>query len=116
MAGKLNPKKAKAAPQQQAAYKNDSEPKLEWMVINEAAFDTQNVKGPHNAWKKAQELAKEKQYEFEDAFVAEAKKRGTVPDGKTLSFGYRFGNIAVAIVDDDGKPRGAKKERKTFSL
>lgn len=31
-----------------------------------------------------------------------------IPDGKRLVFGYNFGKLSVALVDDDAKPSTAK--------
>lgn len=91
------------------------EEKLEWMILDDDQLKTA-VGKEYLEYKSAQELATAKRVAFEDVFVGEAKKRGSVAEGKTLKFGYRFGNIVVAIVDDDGRKRGVTREVKKFKL
>lgn len=77
---------------------------LSWMDV-----DTTTVKGEaakaYDAYKAAQKAASEKRTAFEAAFVAEARKKKSVPDGKTLRFSYNFGKLAVAV-DDDTPAKG----------
>lgn len=104
--GKTNAKPALAA-------STSTEAKLEWMDIDLGALK----KVPsYGAYKKAQELAKDKRIEFENDFVSQARKAGALEDGMTLRFGYNFGKVSTAKVPDDGRERGVAKERKTFTF
>jgi hypothetical protein len=91
-------------------------PKVEvsaaWLNVDETTAKAAGA--AYNEWQKAQELADTKKFAFEEAFVTEARKRGSLPEGKTLKFSYRFG-IGVQMVDDDGRPRG-KRGNNSFQM
>jgi hypothetical protein len=114
-------KKAQMAAGKSTATSNDDA--SAWMNVDDGIAKLAG--GAHGAWKKALELAEQKRIEFEEAFVAEAKKRGTVDEGRTLRFIYRFGgrsfafhhnveSLAVQNVKDEGRPRGSS--RSSFSM
>ena len=42
-------------------------------------------------------MAADKRREFEEAFIAQARKKNVIDDGQTLRFGYRFGKLEVAV-------------------
>ena len=39
----------------------------------------------------------------------------TLPEGKRMIFGYNFGKLSVAIVDDDRKPAKATPAKQSLS-
>lgn len=43
-----------------------------------------------------------------DAFEQAMRELAPAPQGKRLVFGYNFGKLSVALVDDDTKPATAK--------
>lgn len=43
-----------------------------------------------------------------DAFEQAMRDQAAAPQGKRLVFGYNFGKLSVALVDDDAKPVAAK--------
>ena len=85
------------------------ETKLNWINVNVDALGT-NLKRKYSALKEAQQKAKAAREDFELSFIAESKKAGKVEEGEALKFGYNFGRLAVAIVDESEVK--AKKEPK----
>lgn len=53
----------------------------------------------YGKYKEAYRIAKSLKEQFEEGMQSYA------PDGKRLVFGYNFGKLSVAIVDDDRKPK-----------
>jgi hypothetical protein len=45
----------------------------------------------------------------------EVMMQAGVPEGKKLVFGYRFGKLSAAIVDDDRKPAKASPAKQSLS-
>lgn len=54
---------------------------------------------------------KEARQAFEDGM----NKSAELPEGKRLVFGYNFGKLSVAIVDDDRKPTKAQAPKQTLA-
>lgn len=75
----------------------------EWTTIN---VDTlgDSIRSDWDSYKVAYRMAKEAREAFEEAMAKVAK----LPQGKRMIFGYNFGKLSVAIVDDDRKPGKAK--------
>lgn len=84
--------------------KKKEEKTLAWQDV---APDALKGNKAYDIYKTAQKDAAEKRDAFETAFIEAAKKKGKVPDGKTLRFSYRFGKLAVAL-DDADAPKSAK--------
>lgn len=59
----------------------------------------------YNAYKARQREAAELRENFEAAFAAMVQ----LPAGKRYGFGYRFGKLSVAVLDDDRKAKPAAK-------
>ena len=72
--------------------------------MDEAASVTGDIKIAYDAYKAAQKVAADKRREFEEAFIAKARKKKVIDDGQTLRFSYRFGELAVAV-DIADKPK-----------
>ena len=82
------------------------EKNLNWQEVDEAASVTGDIKIAYDAYKAAQKVAVDKRREFEEVFIAEARKKKVIDDAQTLRFGYRFGKLAVAV-DAADKPKTA---------
>lgn len=61
----------------------------------------------YNEYKDAQRKAASLRAEFEQAVVNGLP----IPQGKRMVFGYRFGKLSAAIVDDDRKPSKTKQAK-----
>lgn len=68
---------------------------VKWMTVEA----TDMPKHLQAAWTRYRETADTERRKFEDAFTADARKSGAIPDGKALAFGYKWGKLSVAIVD-----------------
>lgn len=64
----------------------------------------------YNAYKAAYKRMKE----YREAFEASMADKAELPEGKRLVFGYNFGKLSVAVVEDDRKV--AKPKQATQSL
>jgi hypothetical protein len=88
--------------------------KLDWINVNADAMGA-TMKRKYLALKEAQQKARAAREDFELSFIAESKKAGKVEDGESLKFGYNFGRLAVAIVDEsEMKPKKEAKGEKWF--
>lgn len=65
----------------------------------------------YETYKDAQRKAAELRTEFESAMNDAAE----LPEGKKMVFGYRFGKLSAAIVDDDRKPKAASPAKLSLS-
>ena len=83
-----------------------AEKNLSWQEVDEATSVTEDIKTAYDTYKAAQKVAGDKRREFEEAFIAEARKKKIIEDGQTLRFGYRFGKVPVAL-DAADKPKTA---------
>ena len=83
-----------------------AEKNLSWQEVDEATSVTGDIKVAYDAYKAAQKVAGDKRRGFEEAFIAEARKKKVIDDAQTLRFGYRFGKLAVAV-DVADKPKTA---------
>jgi hypothetical protein len=81
-----------------------AEKNLSWQEVDEATSVTGDIKTAYDAYKAAQKVAGDKRREFEEAFIAQARKKKAIDEGQTLRFGYRFGKLAVAV-DVADKPK-----------
>lgn len=59
----------------------------------------------YSLYKSAQRKAAELRSEFEQTVTADLE----LPQGKRMVFGYRFGKLSAALVEDDRKPSKAKQ-------
>lgn len=84
------------------------ETKLNWINVNIDALGA-TLKRKYQALKEAQQKAKAAREEFETAFLVESKKAGKIEAGESLKYGYNFGRLAVAIVDEE-ETKGTKKK------
>lgn len=81
-----------------------------WQEIDPATLSAEAAKR-YKAYKEAYAFMKECRGEFEAHMNEQAAS--ALPEGKRLAFGYNFGKLSVAVVDDD-KP--AKRETKPQGL
>ena len=73
------------------------------------AVDTLSVEAQvaYNEYKEAQRKAAALRSTFEETVTASL----TLPIGKRMVFGYRFGKLSAALVEDDRKPSKAKQSK-----
>lgn len=81
-----------------------------WVELSVDTLDTQ-AQEAYKAYKDAYAAMKAKRTAFEDYLQATAG----LPEGKRMIFGYNFGKLSVAIVDDDRKPAKAKPAKLSLS-
>lgn len=81
----------------------------EWMTIDASTLSPAIAKA-YAEYKEAYRMAKALREDFEKAMSDAAGLNG----GKRLIFGYNFGKLSIAVVDDDRKPSKAKQS--TLSL
>lgn len=86
------------------------------MAKQEASWQTLDVDTLTPAQRKAYDeyrALRRKAAEARDAF--ESTMQGPVPEGQRMIFGYNFGKLSVAIVDDDRKPGKPKAQAKSLA-
>lgn len=81
-----------------------------WIEIDPTTL-SKEVKADYDAYKEEYRLAKIARETFEESLRATVE----VPQGKKLVFGYNFGKLSVAIVDDDGRRSSAGKSAMSLS-
>ena len=81
-----------------------------WTEINPDTLPT-DVKSAYDSYKEAYRCMKSARQGFE-CFMAEVAE---VPQGKRMVFGYNFGKLSVAIVDDDRKPAKATPAKQSLA-
>lgn len=74
-----------------------------WVEVDVASL-SDGARKAYEAYKDMYRQMKAKREEFEGLIAKDAG----VPEGKRMVFGYNFGKLSVAIVDDDRKPAKAK--------
>ena len=75
-----------------------------WVEIDPSTLDTATMK-QYEDYKAMYRRAKEARQAFEEMMQTASGLSGT---GKRLVFGYNFGKLSVAVVDDDRKPVKAR--------
>jgi hypothetical protein len=83
--------------------------KANWTELNADDLPAA-IAGEYQKYKDMYRAMKAQRERFETALAAAAD----VPAGKRMIFGYNFGKLSVAIVDDDRKP--AKSAQPKLSL
>lgn len=74
--------------------------KTEFVKVDPASLpDT--LKAAWTALAKASAAQKTARDEFEAAFISASNKAKKIPSSKKVVFGYKFGGLAVALVDKD---------------
>jgi len=71
----------------------------QWIVIDPTTLNDL-PRAAYDVYKDAYKTARKAREDFE-TLMAESVE---VPEGKRLVFGYNFGKLSVAVVDDDRKP------------
>jgi len=81
--------------------------KLTWVKVDPSSLP-EGLKAKFAALEKARKTEQAARQEFEAAFISASNKAKKIPAEKTVVFGYRFGGLAVAMVDkdDEAKPKG----------
>lgn len=82
-----------------------------WTQIDTETLPTPIAKQYAN-YKSAYAEMKAERKVFEDALT----ELLTIPPGKRAVFGYNFGKLSIAIVDDDAKPKAASSAVSLASL
>jgi hypothetical protein len=75
----------------------------EWIVIDPTTL-SQGCEAAYQSYKAMYKAMKEQRAAFEQLMNEEAQSEMQVPKGKRLVFGYNFGKLSVAVVDDERKP------------
>jgi hypothetical protein len=81
-----------------------------WSEINPETLP-QEISARYVAYKATYAMMKAKRLEFEQALSEAAE----LPEGKRVIFGYNFGKLSVAIVDDDRKPAKATPAKQSLA-
>jgi len=81
-----------------------------WIEIDPSTLDGDVLKA-YKGYKDLYASMKAQRTAFEDAMAASAG----VPEGKRMVFGYNFGKLSVAIVDDDRKTKGPAPAKLSLS-
>jgi hypothetical protein len=77
-----------------------------WMDIDVETLDVEAQKA-YGEYKAAQRKAAA----LREAFEATAVASLDIPQGKRMVFGYRFGKLSAALVEDDRKPAKTKQSK-----
>lgn len=88
--------------------KIDSE--AQWTEVNIASLSDLE-RNAYEEYKSAQRSAAALRKHFETVMNGSYK----LPTGKRLVFGYRFGKLSAAIVDDDRKPKAKGQVAKSLA-
>lgn len=72
--------------------------KANWVKVDPSTLP-EALRAKFAALEKARSAEREARQNFEMAFVAASEKAKKIPSGKEVVFGYRFGGLAVAVVD-----------------
>lgn len=81
-----------------------------WVEIDPATL-AKELAGAYETYKEAQRKAADKRSAFESAMNEAAE----LPEGRKMVFGYRFGKLSAAIVEDDRKPKAASPAKLSLS-
>ena len=81
-----------------------------WTEINPETLPEQ-IKHAYDYYKEMYREMKEQRQCFEKAMADTAE----LPTGKRMIFGYNFGKLSVAIVDDDRKPAKATPAKQSLA-
>jgi hypothetical protein len=81
-----------------------------WIEMDVATLD-HNTQTQYQMYKQAYADMKAQRQKFEDMMQTDAG----LPEGKRMVFGYNFGKLSVAIVDDDRKPAKAKQAKQSLA-
>jgi hypothetical protein len=80
-----------------------------WVNIDVAALP-EDMREAYETYKVAQRQAAA----LREAFETLVSKSMDIPAGQRMVFGYRFGKLSAAIVEDDRKPSKAKQSTLTL--
>ena len=81
-----------------------------WSEINPDTLP-QEIAQAYALYKEMYRAMKAQRTEFETMLSAQA----SLPEGKRVIFGYNFGKLSVAIVDDDRKPAKATPAKQSLA-
>ena len=87
-----------------------SESNVTWVEIDPTTLAAK-LATAYETYKDAQRKAAE----LRSAFEQQMNDAAGLPEGKKLVFGYRFGKLSAAIVEDDRKPKAASPAKLTLS-
>ena len=77
-------------------------------------IDTDSLSEGQQAAYAAYKVAQRQAARLREAFEASVQDALAVPEGKRVVFGYRFGRLSAALVEDDRKPSKAKQATATL--
>ena len=81
-----------------------------WVEIDPTTLEAK-LNAAYETYKDAQRKAAELRSAFEEAMNEAAE----LPEGKKMVFGYRFGKLSAAIIEDDRKPKAASPAKLSLS-
>lgn len=85
------------------AAMEDDMSEAKWLQIDPATLDG-DIATAYENYRTARKMAAEAKAHFEKLFENEAQ----APEGQRVIFGYNFGKLSVALVEDDRKPAKPK--------
>lgn len=87
---------------------------LNWFTVDTDSMSPA-LKAAYAKLQKAQQAQREAEETFETLFTREARKAEALPEDKILRFGYRYGRLAVAAIEQDKvKPKASGKPKFSF--
>lgn len=87
--------------------------KASWVKVDPSSLP-EGLRAKWAALAKASAAQKAAREEFEAAFLSASNKAKKIEAGKTLAFGYRFGGLAVAVIDKESTTTPAKSASAWF--
>ena len=82
---------------------------------NWANIDTDTLSAGQREAYQAYKVAQREAARLREAFETSVTESMDIPAGKRMVFGYRFGKLSAAIVEDDRKPSKAKQSTLTLA-
>ena len=80
-----------------------------------ANIDTDTLSVEQQAAYAVYKVAQREAARLREAFEASVTESMDIPAGQRMVFGYRFGKLSAAIVEDDRKPSKAKQSTLTLA-
>jgi hypothetical protein len=87
---------------------------LSWFSVDETSLKGETMKRL-GALRKAQKAATEAKAAFEESFIADTRKADLIKPEESLSFGYKWGRLAVAKTTA-GERKSAASTKPKFSF
>lgn len=85
-----------------------------WVELDPTTL-SQGCEAAYLRYKALYQQMKAQRIAFEELMNEEAQSEAQVPKGKKMVFGYNFGKLSVAVVDDEGKKATTNKKAQSLS-